>query len=90
MINQNNIKDDINIFTYHKSKGLEFDDVFLPSVNEGTVPSLHSLYECSIEEERRLFYVGMTRAKDSLYVSTTQNSNRKPMLPSRFLDELDV
>lgn len=81
----------VHIMTLHGCKGLEFERVFLMQVNEENIPSLKKgeiLTEEHLEEERRLFYVGMTRAKktlDILYVSKTQE-NPKP--PSRFLEEL--
>ena len=79
----------VALHTLHSSKGLEFKVVLIIQANEGFIPQKQCTSLDAIEEERRLFYVGMTRAKDSLYVSTTQNSNGKPMLPSRFLDELE-
>ena len=78
--------------TLHNAKGLEFRAVFMIGMEEGIFPHLRSIEENAIEEERRLCYVGMTRAKErltlhhalrrSLYGRTDTN------LPSRFLDEL--
>ena len=62
----NNIK----ILTIHSAKGLEFDYVFLPGLTEGNLPHYKSFEnEEEVEEERRLFYVGITRAKKGLYIS---------------------
>ncbi len=57
------------IMTYHGAKGLEFDNVFLPGVNEGAVPHGRNLTAGETEEERRMFYVAMTRAKERLVMS---------------------
>lgn len=78
-----------NLFvtTFHQSKGLEFECVFLPDVVEGKIPSGLSVAGCSVDEERRLFYVAMTRAKDYLYIYTIKNEESGGMLPSRFIDE---
>lgn len=87
--------DAINIMTLHSAKGLEFETVFLPGWEEGLFPHQRSLDEGSrlgLEEERRLAYVGLTRAKKHLHIWFV--SNRKihgfwqSALPSRFLDEL--
>ena len=73
----------IYIMTYHASKGLEFDNVFLPGLNEGKVPGVKSVTEEELEEERRMLYVAATRAKKRLYLTYTEE-NRKGMM-SRFL-----
>jgi len=62
----------ITIATLHASKGLEFPEVFLPDVNEGILPHHRASLEADLEEERRLFYVGMTRAKDRLHIFYTK------------------
>lgn len=59
----------IGIMTYHAAKGLEFDTVFLPGVKEGSVPHGRMLPQKELEEERRMFYVAMTRARERLYIS---------------------
>ena len=69
----------------HGSKGLEFDIVWLPNLNEGIIPSRSSVTKEQIEEERRMLYVGMTRAKTALIMSYLTGSAENPMLPSRFL-----
>ena len=78
--------------TLHNAKGLEFRAVFLIGMEEGIFPHVRSIEEQGIEEERRLFYVGMTRAMERLTLmhasSRTLWGNRAYNLPSRFLDEL--
>ena len=72
----------------HSSKGLEFDVVFLPNLNEGVIPSRKSTEDEQIEEERRLLYVGMTRAKNKLYMSYVSGNGDDNRSPSRFLKPL--
>lgn len=78
----------ISIITYHASKGLEFDTVFLPDVVEGKIPNITNIFDLNVEEERRLFYVAMTRAKNELYITYIKKEGSKRMLPSRFITEL--
>lgn len=78
----------INIMTMHSSKGLEFSSVFLLDVNEGVTPHKKAVLPENIEEERRLFYVAMTRAKELLYIFSSKQRYNKVMLPSRFIDEM--
>lgn len=75
----------IVLLTYHVSKGLEFDRVFLPDCNEGTIPSHRCNNNEQIEEERRMFYVGMTRAKEELQLLYVKGDKSKKYIPSRFL-----
>lgn len=63
----------INLMTIHSSKGLEFDYTFIVGVEEGVIPSNHAIEELNTEEEKRLFYVAMTRAKKELYLSYCLN-----------------
>jgi DNA helicase II / ATP-dependent DNA helicase PcrA len=88
-------KDDapVVLMTLHSAKGLEFEAVFLVGLEEGLVPHQRSLArEESLEEERRLCYVGMTRAMDRLHLSWAQSrlvfGQRRPSEPSRFLAEI--
>jgi DNA helicase II / ATP-dependent DNA helicase PcrA len=87
--------DEINIMTLHSAKGLEFGTVFLPGWEEGLFPHQRSLDEngrAGLEEERRLAYVGITRAKNRATISFAQNRQVRGLwqsaIPSRFLDEL--
>ena len=73
--------------TLHSAKGLEFENVFIAGVVEDLLPHMHSKSEAEIEEERRLFYVGATRAKNELYISVVKSRYDRPCRPSRFLGE---
>jgi len=75
----------VNLLTMHGSKGLEFKYVWLPDLNEGIIPSRSAVSSDQIEEERRMLYVAMTRAKSALIMSYIKGSKENPMLPSRFL-----
>lgn len=78
----------VSLMTMHSSKGLEFDVVFIPDVNEGVVPYQKSVDEGNLEEERRLLYVAMTRAREHLHLSFTKQRFHNAVEPSRFLKEL--
>lgn len=73
----------INIITMHTSKGLEFDNVILPDINEGVIPP-KNVTDIEVEEERRLFYVAVTRAKNNLLIISTKERNRDV---SRFIKD---
>lgn len=77
----------IQLMTIHASKGLEFSKVFLPECNEGKMPSEQAETQEQIEEERRMFYVAMTRAKDGLFLFFCNEKTGKGA-PSRFLKPL--
>lgn len=82
----------VRIMTYHGSKGLEFDTVFLPFLNSGDVPHGRNLSTMELEEERRLFYVAVTRAKKSLYLSCegkVQGENRRSVFWTELKDYLE-
>ena len=84
-------KKGIHILTMHAAKGLEYDRVFLMDVNEGNIPKLKKgtpVTDMLLEEERRLFYVGMTRARDSLELLYQNGTKERPKLPSTFLQPL--
>ncbi|NIJ41014.1 DNA helicase-2/ATP-dependent DNA helicase PcrA [Parvibaculum indicum] len=94
-IEQNDLEDKLNLMTLHSAKGLEFETVFLPGWEEGLFPHQRALDESGIaglEEERRLAYVGITRAKKRAYISFAANRRIHALwqsaLPSRFVDEL--
>lgn len=81
-------EDAITLATLHSSKGLEFTEVFLVDVNEGVIPHRKASVEADLEEERRLFYVGMTRAKDRLHIFYVKERYGKEAEPSQFLEKL--
>lgn len=81
-------EDAIMLATLHGSKGLEFKEVFLVDVNEGNIPYKKASAQADFEEERRLFYVGMTRAKDKLHIFHVKERYGKEQEPSQFLDGL--
>ncbi len=85
----------VSLMTLHSAKGLEFDYVFIPGMEEGVFPNQRSLDEkgnSGLEEERRLAHVGITRAKKYLFLSHAQNrrvyGNWTQSIPSRFLSEI--
>jgi DNA helicase II / ATP-dependent DNA helicase PcrA len=82
----------VTLMTLHNAKGLEFQAVFMIGMEEGVFPHSRSIEENSLEEERRLAYVGMTRARERLTLTHASAralyGNRNYNLPSRFLDEL--
>lgn len=85
---QNGEPDYLNLMTFHASKGLEFRRVYLIDVNEGLVPHRRAKTKEEIEEERRVLYVAMTRAKEELYLLYTEKRGGRDIPPSRFLREL--
>lgn len=80
--------DSISIMTLHAAKGLEYDLVIMPDVNEGLIPYKKAVLEAEIEEERRMMYVGMTRAKKLLHISYVKKLRNKEAEPSCFLSEI--
>lgn len=89
-----NDKGKVNLMTIHASKGLEFPVVFIAGAEEGLIPHQRSVDENSgnVEEERRLFYVAITRAREKLIISSCQKRRKMQAIiecePSRFLDEI--
>lgn len=92
--NQEDDSGKVNLMTIHASKGLEFDHVFLAGVEEDIMPHARSIAESeeNIEEERRLFYVAITRARKSLFITYCQKRKQLRDIiepkPSRFLEEI--
>ena len=99
LVSQDNSDDEsnkgkVNLMTIHASKGLEFPVVFIAGAEEGLIPHARSVAENdgNVEEERRLFYVAITRARDKLFITSCQKRKHMNMInectPSRFLDEI--
>ena len=84
---ENGQTDSVTLSTLHSAKGLEFRQVFLLDVNEGLMPYKKAVLKQEIEEERRLFYVGMTRAKERLVICSVKKLRGKEVEPSRFIRE---
>lgn len=86
-------KKGIHLLTLHASKGLEFKKVYIMNLNEGNIPQLRRgepITQERLEEERRLFYVGMTRAEEELELHYVIGTKENPKIKSRFLDELKL
>ena len=83
-------KDAIHIVTMHASKGLEWPIVILPDINEGRIPHKKAITDAQIEEERRIFFVAMTRAKEKLFLFCVKEKEAGNILPSRFIQEIKV
>ena len=77
----------LKVCTIHASKGREWDEVFIPDVNEGNIPHKRAINKEDTEEERRLFYVAMTRAKEKLWIGFVNDPSRN-LKPSIFKEEL--
>lgn len=78
----------VQLMTVHAAKGLEFDVVYIPDCNEGVFPYKRMPDTESVEEERRVLYVAMTRAKENLELLYLTGTEKSPRLPSRFLNPL--
>lgn len=78
----------VTLATMHSAKGLEYDVVFILEANEGITPHKKSVMPEELEEERRMFYVAMTRAKRHLHIYSVAELYGKPVEPSRFLAEM--
>ncbi len=80
-------RDQTSLMTIHKSKGLEFRTVFIAGCSQGLLPHHKAMQDGGLEEERRLFYVGMTRAKERLYLCRPHRYQDKELKASQFLKE---
>jgi len=89
---QDEDRDEVQLSTLHAAKGLEYKHVFLVGIEEGILPHRESLDPAKIEEERRLMYVGITRAQRSLHLSYCERRKQAreliPCEPSRFIAEM--
>ena len=83
----------VRLTTFHQAKGLEFDTVFMVALEEEIFPGMNVVSNQDMEEERRICYVGITRAKNELYLTNAENRMRfgstEYMVPSRFIGEMD-
>lgn len=86
--NRDRIGECITVTTMHSAKGLEFEAVFIPEANERLTPYKKAALPEEIEEERRMFYVAMTRAKSHLHIYDVRDYYNKELEPSRFLSEM--
>ena len=84
---QNQNPNSVALATLHSAKGLEYENVYIIDVNEGVMPYKKAVLEQEIEEERRMFYVGMTRAKKNLHLFSVKQLNHKDAEISRFIKE---
>lgn len=80
----------VNLKTFHSAKGLEFKVVFIIDALEGVTPSNKALAQGALEEERRMFYVALTRAKRECYICFPNQIGEKCYKKSRFIDELKI
>lgn len=81
-------EDAITLTTMHSAKGLEYEVVFILEANEGITPHKKAVKPEELEEERRMFYVAVTRAKTSLHIYVLKERYNKKLLPSRFVNEI--
>lgn len=87
--NRNNKEiDSVEMATMHSSKGLEYEVVFIVDANEGITPHQKAVIDADLEEERRMFYVAMTRAKEQLHIYSVKERYNKELVVSRFVGEL--
>lgn len=85
---QEMMTDCVSLATLHSSKGLEYPIVFLLDVNEEIMPYKKAVLDADLQEERRMFYVGITRAKEALYVNSVKKYSGKEVEISRFVEEM--
>ena len=78
----------VSLMTMHSSKGLEFKVVYILDANEGVTPHKKAVLEPDMEEERRMFYVAMTRAKERLHIYYVKERYHKKQTISRFVEEI--
>ena len=87
-VNAREKREGVVITTMHSAKGLEFDVVFILEANEGLAPYKKAVKPEEMEEERRMFYVAMTRAREHLHIYEVKEYYNKELEPSRFLEEI--
>ena len=79
----------VSLMTMHSAKGLEFRVVYILDANEGVTPHHKAVLDPDVEEERRMFYVAMTRAKERLHIYHVKERYRKKQAKSRFAEEAE-
>ena len=87
-VNAREKREGVVVTTMHSAKGLEFDVVFILEANEGLAPYKKAVKPEEMEEERRMFYVAMTRAREHLHIYEVKEYYNKELEPSRFLEEI--
>ena len=87
---QNLLTDAVSLVTLHSAKGLEYQNVYLLDVNEEIMPYKKAVLDADLQEERRMFYVGITRAKEALYINSVKKYNGKEAAISRFVEEMKI
>lgn len=85
---QNKSTDAVTLMTMHSAKGLEYNQVYLIDVNEEIIPHQKAVLDAELEEERRMFYVAITRAKEELYIYSIKERFQKKLKVSRFVEEM--
>lgn len=82
------LTDCVSLATLHSAKGLEYENVHILDVNEELMPYKKAVLDADLQEERRLFYVGITRAKEHLYIHSVKKYNGREVDQSRFIEEM--
>lgn len=85
---QEELTDCVSLATLHSSKGLEYPIVYIMDVNEEIMPYKKAVLDADLQEERRMFYVGITRAKEQLYINSVKKYNGRELEISRFVEEM--
>ena len=88
LLRKNKQAEGVCLSTMHSAKGLEYKAVFIIDANEGIMPHHKSVLDADLEEERRLFYVAMTRAKEDLHICAVKERYHREMEISRFVEEM--
>lgn len=86
---QQEVKDGVHLTTMHSSKGLEYEKVWILDAAEGVTPYKKAVLDADMEEERRMFYVAMTRAKRELVICWSKKQNSHEARLSRFVEEME-
>ena len=82
------LTDCVSLATLHSAKGLEYANVHILDVNEELIPYKKAVLDVDLQEERRMFYVGITRAKENLHIHSVKKYNGREIERSRFIEEM--